>query len=153
MTDIIQYVAKLAIIISVLLFVVLAQYYNGRIDAEYSRLQIGNGVSLGHFLFFLLVGFVWPENIVQALAIGIAFELMEWVIAGWLSSVARYQVLNVIGGWFPNNEFKSPTHWLDRIVFGDYPTDHWWHPRVTDMLLNAIGYFTGRWLLNFYNNK
>ncbi len=149
----IQQVAKLAIVISIVVFIVLTQYFNGLLDAGYSRFQIGNGLSLGHFMFFFLVGIVWPEYMWQALAIGMLFEFIELIIARGLSPYNRQRILNVIGGWFPNNGFKSPTHWLDRLVFGKYPTDHWWHPKVTDIILNIIGFLAGSWLVSHVNGK
>ncbi len=143
----IQRVAKLAIVISILVFMVLAQYFNGRLDAGYSRFQLCNGLSLGHFMFFFLVGIVWPGYIWQALAIGIWFEFIELVISSGFSVDNRQRILHVIGGRFPNHGFKAPTHWLDRLVLGEYPTDHWWHPKVTDVILNAIGFLAGRWFI------
>ena len=145
-----QNIAIVAIVASVIGFIALSRYITTSPSITYSRFQLG-GFSIGHFLFFLMVGIAYPDYGWWALAIGIAFEFMEWVISYGLSMQQQERVLNIIGGRFPNGGFRSPTHWLDRHLFGEYPTTHWWHPKVTDVIMNILGFLLGRWLIQGIN--
>jgi len=148
----IQTVTRFTVVASVIIFGSFSQMYKSA-NRDYTRLQYG-GLSFSHLFLFTMLGMAFPDQFWPIQIIGILFELSNYAVTKIKSPDTKRWVLNIIGGSFaPGHGYIAEVHWLDRLVFGKYPTDHWWHPKVTDIILNIIGFLAGSWLVSHVNGK
>ena len=86
-----------------------------------------DGWSLTHFLFFLVVGYVYPQTYILSMCIGISWELFEHYYGkerpGWL------------GGYGDCNDLAT-----------DKESGNWWYGKWSDILCNNAGYLLGMFL-------
>lgn len=86
-----------------------------------------DGWSLTHVLFYVLLGYLFPDHFVPLMLMGVLWEIVEEFVLNRLSS-ARSK--------------------CDKIVL---PRDHenrWWFGRVSDIPMNALGFVIGFHLKN-----
>lgn len=142
----IQIGTQTIVVASMIIFAVFSQTYKSA-NRDYTRFQYG-GLSFSHLFLFTMLGMAFPDQFWPVQLMGILFELSNYVVTKIESPTTKKQVLDIIGGSFaPGHGYIAEVHWLDCLVFGEYPTDHWWHPKVTDVILNAIGFIAGRWFI------
>jgi hypothetical protein len=83
-----------------------------------------DGWSASHFLFFMLVGYLFPKTFILSMAIGTAWELFEHYYGkerpGWL------------GGYGDCNNLAT-----------DRTEGNWWYGKWTDIVCNATGFLIG----------
>ena len=88
-----------------------------------------DGWSMTHYLFFMLVGFIYPQKFIITMIIGIIWELFEHFYGknrpGWL------------GGYGDCNNLAT-----DKI------SGNWWYGKWSDILCNSAGFITGAFLKN-----
>jgi hypothetical protein len=110
-----------------------------------------NGLSLSHLLVWIGLGFTFPDKFILLQTIGILFELLELPIV-LLDKYPEQQeyILKYTGGclYYPPGK-KNKHHWADNIL-GPHSEKHWWHVKITDIILNIIGFSIGYLLYNFY---
>jgi hypothetical protein len=86
-----------------------------------------DGWSVSHFTFFMLVGYIYPNTIIQTSMIGILWELFEHLYGkhrpGWL------------GGYGDCNDLAT-----DKI------DGNWWYGKWTDIICNLCGFLVGKTL-------
>lgn len=152
MNNNIKTVTQFIAVASIIIFAVFSQTYKSA-NRDYTRFQYG-GLSLSHFYLFTMLGMAFPDQFWPVQIMGFLFELSNYAVTKIESPTTKQMVLNIIGGSFaPGHGYIAEVHWLDRLVFGEYPTDHWWHPKVTDTIINVIGFLAGRWLISHAINK
>jgi hypothetical protein len=87
-----------------------------------------DGWSLAHIIFFMLLGYVFPETFIQTMTIGITWELFEHIYGkqrpGWLGGY----------GGACNN------------MATDREDGNWWYGKWSDIGCNAVGFIMGRYL-------
>jgi len=87
-----------------------------------------DGWSLTHFLLFIIVGYMFPDKYVMALAIGCGWELFENYYGenrpGWL------------GGYGD----------CDKLASGKTEDGNWWYGKWTDIVMNTLGIIVGVYL-------
>ena len=82
-----------------------------------------DGWSISHLLFYMLLGYLFPNKIILTLSLGIIWELFETFI-----------------GIYKPNIFKD---------YGFCSTDNskvWWHGKFSDIIVNFIGFIIGQYL-------
>jgi|TARA_B110000259_G_scaffold159331_1_gene182293 hypothetical protein len=83
-----------------------------------------DGWSATHFLFFMVVGFIYPDTIILSMIMGILWELFEHYYGvnrpGWL------------GGYGDCNDLAT-----------DKKDGNWWYGKWSDILCNAMGFIIG----------
>ena len=79
-----------------------------------------------HVLFFLLLGFLFPNNLFEIMIIGIVWEIFETIMGSFKIMVFAHR----------------PASLLDKQKNGDY-IEPWWYGRVTDIAFNLIGAISG----------
>lgn len=88
------------------------------------------GVS--HFLFFAILGFLYPNHHLRFLIIGGVWEIIE----GKIGSVnyGDNSIIHLFGGWGKNKDKKT--------------TNDWWYGRMGDIVFNISGYSIASWLVS-----
>ena len=85
-----------------------------------------DGWSITHFAFFALLGYLYPDTFWLSMGLGISWEAFEHILGKNRPAI--------LGG------------------FGDCVTTDpgiqgsWWFGRVSDILMNLIGFIFGAWL-------
>ena len=81
-----------------------------------------DGWSISHLLFYMLLGYLFPNKIILTLSLGIIWELFETYI-----------------GIYKPIIFKD---------FGFCSTDNskvWWYGKISDIIVNFIGFMIGQY--------
>ena len=142
----IQTVAQIIVCVSLAVFAIFSLTYKNA-SRDYKRFQY-RGLSVSHLFLFTMLGMAFPNQFWAVQFMGVLFELANYAITHIKSPDTKRRILNIIGGSFaPGHGYIAEVHWLDRLVFGEYPTDHWWHPKVTDIMMNILGFMVGRWIV------
>lgn len=104
------------------------------------RLEV-MGLSLTHFLFYTLLGFLYPNEFVFWQLMGVSWEVFETL-------PNRYpQLLNVMGDC--SRRPVGYVHPFDRMVGGacdsneGHSDNHQWHVKPTDVMMNIVGFVVG----------
>ena len=86
-----------------------------------------DGWSVTHFVFFMIMGYLYPNTIIQTTSLGIIWELFEHLYGkhrpGWL------------GGYGDCNDLAT-----------DKEGGNWWYGKWTDIVCNMAGFLIGRGL-------
>lgn len=102
------------------------------------------GLSMSHLLVWIVIGFIFPDKFILTQLFGLIFELIELPIV-LLDKYPDKQntILRYIGGclYYPKNK-KNIHHPIDSIL-GPHSEKHWWHVKITDIVLNIIGFIIG----------
>jgi hypothetical protein len=108
------------------------------------------GFQYSHFIFFTLLGALFPKQFWFWITLGVAWEIFEY----WLSSRP------VFGGCLVTSDEQTPL-WFRR-VYGGQPKHenfidrafgiknsqvHTWHYSIGDNLTNVVGFLLGKYLL------
>ena len=123
------------------LIVCFSIFYYGKYRCNHPRFkdplerQYGMGLdgwSMSHFLFFLFLGYTFPDYIVISFLFGVTWELFEHYYGkkrpGWL------------GGYG------------DCKMITDRTDGNWWYGKGSDILLNGLGLVIGFYLQDTYSN-
>jgi hypothetical protein len=107
------------------------------------------GLSMSHLLVWIGLGYAFPNKFILLQSIGILFELLELPIV-LLDKYPEQQkrILKYIGGclYYPHG-YKNTHHSIDAIL-GPHSKKHWWHVKITDIILNFVGFGIGYLLYN-----
>lgn len=142
----IQTAAQIIVVVSIAAFATFSLMYKN-VNRDYTRFQ-HRGLSFSHLFLFTILGMAFPNHFLPVQTMGVLFELANYAVTKIQAPDTKRRILNIIGGSFaPGHGYIAEVHWLDRLVFGEYPTDHWWHPKVTDILMNILGFMLGRWIV------
>lgn len=100
-----------------------------------------DGWSISHFLFYMLLGYKFPKELVFTMILGIMWEGVEWATSrtNWkiLSSMRGVSQCNVSGE-------GSTEERTDTIG------DHWFYAKFSDLILNFLGFMIGIKLKTFH---
>lgn len=141
-----QTVAQIIVVVSIAAFAIFSLMYK-KASRDYTRFQY-RGLSVSHLFLFTMLGMAFPNQFWTVQFMGVLFELANYAVTKIQASDTKRRILNIIGGSFAlGHGYIAEVHWLDRLVFGEYPTDHWWHPKVTDLFMNILGFMVGRWIV------
>ena len=91
-----------------------------------------DGWSVSHFLFNMLVGYLYPDSLLVSTTLGGLWELFE-------TYVGIYQPEIIKGFGF------CPTDLNENKV--------WWYGKFSDLLVNFAGFVTGVMIYNLVNKK
>jgi hypothetical protein len=84
-----------------------------------------DGWSATHFVFFMIMGYLYPNTIIQTTSRGILWELFEHLYGkhrpGWL------------GGYGDCNDLATYKE-----------EQNWWYGKWTDIVCNTAGFLVGR---------
>ena len=87
-----------------------------------------DGWSITHVTFFMLMGYLFPNTLIQTMGMGILWELFEHVYGkhrpGWLGGY---------GGQCNN-------------MATDREDGNWWYGKWTDIVCNMFGFLVGQYL-------
>jgi hypothetical protein len=86
-----------------------------------------DGWSAVHFLFYMFVGYLYPDSIVLTLTLSILWEIFELYVG-----IHKPEILR---GW----------GFCDSMT-GNSAGNTWWYGKWTDLLMNLTGFLTGRYL-------
>ena len=84
-----------------------------------------DGWSVSHYLFFSILGYLYPNTLLPTMALGSVWELFE-------TYVGIYQPKIINGFGFCN----SPTAENGKKI--------WWYGKWTDIIVNFLGFITGK---------
>ena len=99
------------------------------------------GLQLNHLVFYFIIGYLFPNQFEFWQLLGLFWELLEF-IPTFYSNILPY-----IGGCIDESNINNFTiNILDKSI----PRSklHFWHPKMTDILLNIIGFYLGKKLNN-----
>lgn len=92
----------------------------------YNKFNI-DGWSITHLLFFLFIGYLYPNTFLLSFLFGIIWELFETYIGIYEPSIFK--------NWgfceSKNKKIKKK----------------WWYGKISDPIINSIGFFIGSYLL------
>ena len=83
-----------------------------------------DGWSLTHVLFYVLLGYLFPEHFVYLMLAGILWEIVEEFVLNHLSSLDYHSKCSKI---LPPRDQEN----------------RWWFGRVSDIPMNALGFVIG----------
>ena len=97
------------------------------VDPLMTKIGIGDldGWSVCHFCWYGLMGYIFPTRTLEVMGLGATWEVIEWFLGETRPAI--------LGG------------------FGDCPhninatnNEKWWYGRASDLVVNALGFFTAR---------
>lgn len=95
------------------------------------------GLQLNHLIFYIIIGYLYPKHFITWQILGIIWELFE-LLPTYLPNI----FLPYMGGCIQKDKVdKFYINILDRWIPRN--KEHFWHPKLTDILLNIIGYLIG----------
>lgn len=94
-----------------------------------------------HFLFFVLLGYIWPNLLVELVIIGVLWEFVETFLGTRKLKLFGRRV-QLIGSTDENGN-----------VIEDQSKDQWWYGRVSDIAFNTVGLVIGWKLSQVYPLK
>ena len=92
---------------------------------EYEFLYYFDGWSVTHLVFYMLLGYLYPNYLILTLVLGALWELFEHY-----TSIYKPRLLFGIGDCSTNNGI----------------TDKWWYGKWSDLFVNALGFIIGQYL-------
>ena len=95
------------------------------------------GWQVNHLVFYTILGMLFPNDFWLWQGLGVLWEMVEFV------PYIHPSVLGVVGGCVRSGSITAPAHWLDRSVGLPSPPHHFWHVKLTDVILNIIGFVLG----------
>lgn len=97
------------------------------IDPLMTKIGIGDldGWSISHFCWYGLMGYVFPSHPLVVLGTGAIWEAVEWILGK-----TRPAIMGGFGDC-PNNINATSN-------------EKWWYGRVSDLVVNTLGFFTSR---------
>ena len=94
------------------------------------------GIQINHLVFYTLIGFFYPREFFKWQLLGIIWELIEFLPTYYPN------ILNYIGGCIQKNKINDfNINYIDRWLPRD--KKHFWHPKISDLLINIIGFYLG----------
>jgi len=96
---------------------------------KYKHLHDLDGWSGSHFLFYMVIGMLYPKSFYLTITFGIMWECFEFF-------VAKYQPI-----WLQDFGFCGTR------VMTDKPVTIWWYGKVSDLLVNFFGFIVGHYLV------
>ena len=106
------------------------------------------GFQYSHFLFFALLGSLFPKQFWFWITLGVAWEFFEY----WLSSKkfggCLYESDEETPLWFRQVYGGKPKHenFIDRFFGIKNSQENTWHFSIGDNLINVLGFLTGMYL-------
>jgi|ETNvirnome_6_100_1030635.scaffolds.fasta_scaffold02491_7 hypothetical protein len=85
-----------------------------------------DGWSISHFLFYMLLGYKFPKELVFTMILGLIWESVEWA-----TSHTNWKILSSMRGVSQCN------------VGTDTIGDHWFYAKFSDLILNFLGFMIG----------
>ena len=107
-----------------------------------SRYEI-HGWQINHLFFYAVIGFMFPDQFWFWQALGVLWEIIELVpyvlpqTLAWTGGCVHYDLLDK----------PYQVHWLDDAVGLQSPREHFWHVKLTDIVLNLVGFALGYFML------
>lgn len=154
-------------ILFICILFILSMYYYGKgclckdIDTKCTRKEF-YGVQLNHFVFFIILGFLFPSYFYIIQLLGILFELFEYYLDNNNDFVIKYingclmkKPLNVKNNHVYNYKvYRNIPKYLNPIdkFFGiKNSTIHGWHGSIAEIIVNiisfGIGYFLNKMII------
>lgn len=109
------------------------------------------GFQYGHLFFFMLLGFLYPNDMAKYLTLGVLWEVFEY----WLSM--NPQLIRRFGGCLSTERISSPLwfkkvhggeqkyeNFIDRSLGIKNSPEHTWHYSVGENLTNFVGFLIGK---------
>lgn len=86
-----------------------------------------SGWPLTHYIFFLILGILYPECDLLIIVSGILWELFETLLSSFMKQ-------------------KKPT----ADYTGTLQYEKWWSGSVSDIFMNILGYYTGKFIRSLF---
>ncbi len=96
-----------------------------------------DGWSITHFLFFFLIGILYPNHHLAALSAGTAWEYTEQYLGTNKVKISGTRI-KLVG---------------DIDSDGNYNDDSYWYAKTSDIIVNIFGYSIGSYLAPCPNSK
>jgi hypothetical protein len=112
-----------------------------------------NGLSLSHLFTWLLIGFIFYDKLWLSHVVGIGFEMLEYLIVVFDDDhLIQDNILKWVGGcfYYPKGK-KNKHHPIDNIT-APHSEKHWWHVKVSDVMLNLAGFYIGSIAFRLFRN-
>lgn len=99
------------------------------------------GLQMNHLLFYIIIGYLFPKYFLTWQILGICWELIEFLptyyphiflpyIGGCIQLDKRDDFyVNIVDRWLPRSD------------------EHFWHPKLSDILLNITGFMIGYFII------
>ena len=100
-----------------------------------------DGWSFTHFAFYMLIGYKYPNTFVLTLILGILWELFETYIGIYEPKIFKNW------GFCEGKNMLSESHEMKNI------TKSWWYGKVSDPVINIIGFSLGSYFSNIKIKK
>jgi len=141
---------------------ILSMYYYGKgcpcneIDTKCTRREF-YGVQYNHFVFFIILGFVFPSYFFVIQFLGILFELFEYYldknndfvikyINGCLMKKPKHIKNNPVYNYSVYRNIPKYVNPIDKFFGIKNSTLHGWHGSVAEVILNILGFLIGYFL-------
>lgn len=96
------------------------------LEDKFAKCSGCDGWAITHLLFFLLLGFLYPEHLLTIMIIGVIWEFFE-------TFLGSYKIML----------FGQRVKLVGDIQNGVVNDNSWWYGRVTDIAFNLIGLIIG----------
>jgi len=96
------------------------------------------GLQINHLLFYTIIGFCYPNYFYTWQLLGLIWELIESI------PIFYPFILNYIGGCIDKKHKINIINPIDSWIY--VPKNHFWHPKLSDLLLNLIGFKIGSFI-------
>ena len=90
-------------------------------------ISILDGWSMTHLLFYMLMGYLFPDYLILTMFFGVLWELFEHY-----SGKYRPKILS---GW-------GNCHFTDKVE----DNEGWWYGKWSDIIINFLGFLIGQYL-------
>ena len=100
-----------------------------------------DGWSISHFMFYGLLGFLYPTRMKLIMSLGVGWEMFEWAV-----SHTDVKILNVFRGVsqckITSGEGEGEGGGGDARP--DTIDEHWFYAKPTDIMMNFMGFYLSR---------
>lgn len=95
------------------------------------------GLQINHLIFYIIIGYLFPQYFFTWQMLGLMWELFELLPTYYPDTFLPY-----IGGCIQmDKRDKFYVNIIDTLL--PRSKEHFWHPKLSDILLNIIGFMIG----------
>ena len=98
------------------------------------------GLQINHLVFYIVIGYFFPNKFYIWQLIGLLWEILEFIPIYYPKIV-----LPIIGGCVQPDRKNNYINILDRWL--PHSKEHFWHPKLSDLILNIIGFYIGKYIM------
>jgi hypothetical protein len=116
------------------------------------------GVQPNHFIFFMILGFLFPKKFWEFMILGLLWEILELYISKHPEFIKKFGgcltrrgVVSDVPGrvYAGERKYHNP---IDEALGIEHPQWHTWHGSIAELIPNALGFITGSLIIKWIEN-